>query len=487
MNIFSAAALGFKTLSDGLKPSDNVGSDQNGVSRFGRSRVRSESEGHTTRSEKRRVGEDGGSQPNSEKGESLSNSAHDIQLSPVGGDWMSKHASALRERATRARLASQSDGKAWTLHADRQTRNILDDCPKRDISNETAEKYRRAYDNLRASGKTALEAASTRAHWDFLRTATRYCLEQDTRAWRAASEVARKAGQLEKAQYCTEQAFNMAAVLDEQFMQPHRKTWTHKAAKLKEQGIRPVSKSKRSTRAPSPNLATVALIAGNKKGTKLVERHAERLAVLSLFGVRPAELKKGIKLKVTEDGKYLTAEVLGAKCSDAHNRGQEVRVIRVPVKGSAAQALAEEVAKHGKAWKMQTSDADYRSLNRGLASSGLSCYSFRHQVGSELKEAVSTGAMTAAEAAKTMGHRSTESLSYYGSRSKSGGGRTMQANATNEVRVEPVSFAARAEARAKTGNGRIRVTPTPQARPRAVPKAARARSAAPRPKPPRIM
>jgi hypothetical protein len=232
-------------------------------------------------------------------------------------------------------------GKPWTLHADQQTQAILADCPMRQVSEATAAEYRRAYDNLLASGRTPLDAASTRNHWDKLRTASRFCMEQDIRAWRAASERARKRGDIESAQRRTERAFQLAAVLDEMFMQTHRRTWAHKAAEMKAAGVKPMSRSKRATGAPPPDLATVALLAGNRRGTKVADRHAERLAVLALFGMRPAELKKGVRLALVEGGRFLTVQVVGAKVND--QRGQEARVIRVPVEGCAAIALAQVV------------------------------------------------------------------------------------------------------------------------------------------------
>src|SRR5690606_4502069 len=134
---------------------------------------------------------------------------------------------------------------------------------------------------------------------------------------------------------------------------------------------------------------------------------------------------------------------------------------------------AETIQSHGGLWILKTTDADHRSLNRALQNAGVSCYSFRHQVASELKEAVSTGAMQPTEAAAAMGHRSTASLSYYGTRSRSHGGRALRANGTQAVRVAPVDYAARAAARAtrKAASGDAFRFP-PRARPVAAPKAA---------------
>lgn len=467
-------------LSGGL-PSDNGGRKDKTQRELG---LKSPSGGAapTPRSGTRRGAEHGGSH---------ATSAETVQPSALADGWAAQHCAELGEREKRARLAALRSGKPWTLHADEQTRAILADCPERNISTATAAKYRRAYDNLRANGQTAIETATTRAHWDFLRTACRYCMEQDAKAWRAASERARKRGNLESAQRRTERAFRLAAVLDEQFMQPTRRTWANKAAELKAKGERIPSKSKRLGGAPAPDIACAALLAGNRRGSHLIERHAERLAALALFGFRPAEMLKGVRLAVEgKNGKrLLTAQIMGAKVSD--KRGQELRLVGVPVEGVAAEALAAIVEANGGKWMLGTSYNDYRSLNRALKSgAAVSCYSFRHQVGSELKEAVSSGAMGAEEVAQAMGHRSTESLSYYGTRSAARGGRGMKARASNDVRAVPVTYAAKAKTRtkAKAQDGMVRFAPKPQAQPSAARRAAISKPVRPLargPKPPR--
>ena len=81
----------------------------------------------------------------------------------------------------------------------------------------------------------------------------------------------------------------------------------------------------------------------------------------------------------------------------------------------------------GTLWKdagIATSQADYRSLNRALARHRLSCYSFRHAFGSDLKawitDPTTANPKGAAHfAAQVMGHRSTESLAFYGTRAGS--------------------------------------------------------------------
>ena len=164
-------------------------------------------------------------------------------------------------------------------------------------------------------------------------------------------------------------------------------------------------------------------------------------------------------------------------------------MIRVPVEGAAAMGLAQLVEAKGGRWTMETTSADHRSLNRALHG-GLSCYSFRHQTGSDLKGDIAAGVISPEEAAAVMGHRSTGSLSAYGNRSKARGGRRLRGNAIAVIRTVPVSFEARAEARgvrakASADDGRLRADPSPQVRRQGASTSA-AIKAPRRPKPPRM-
>ncbi|MCS6478659.1 hypothetical protein NX869_20650 [Burkholderia thailandensis] len=378
--------------------------------------------------------------------------------------WGHAITDALRDGEASARQAAERDGKPWTLHADRQTQNILADCPKRKVSEATAAKYRRAYEQLRAEGVTALDKASTRGHYDLLRTASRYCLETDVRAIRASSERARRAGHLEQAQRLTLEAWKLATELDVQFLQPDAPTWKDKAATLRKAGQPIPSKSKRDTIPPPPSLAVLALIGNGPDGTthhgtKLAERHAERLALLALFGLRPAELKRGVRVWTQTDpatgGVFLAARVEGVKVNA--QRGQPTRTLVVPVDNTAAQGLASAVRERGGAFVVTTTDADHRSLNRGLKACGLSCYSFRHAVANELKREVMRDPAAAAKAARFMGHASNKSLMSYGRARHARGGRRFGAKAERQVRSVPVTYAEKADVRQARATARAAV------------------------------
>jgi len=363
--------------------------------------------------------------------------------------WGHAITDALRDGEASARRASERDSKPWTLHADQQTKNILGDKEQRKISQATAAKYRHEYDRLRADGISALDKARTRQHYDLLRTASHYSMETDVRALRASSERARRAGHLGQAQRLTLEAWKLAVEMDVQFRQPDRKTWKHKAEVMRGAGEPIVSKSKRDTIAPHPSMAVAALLTTGHHGVKVAERHAERVAVLALFGIRPAELKRGVEISVAtnpKDGRqYLAARVKGVKVNA--ERGQDWRTLVVPVDNTAAKGLAMVVQERGGSAMISMTDADHRSLNRALKPSGLSIYSFRHAVASELKREVIRKPETAAKAATFMGHASTRSLMSYGRAAHARGGRRFGARAERVVRSMPVTFTQKSSVR----------------------------------------
>lgn len=433
------------SLLDGLEPSNNEGKSERHLSGFP---GRSESEGRTRGcGSKHAPARCGSSEPSTDGGSRLCGPQMDAQATI----WGHAVTDTLRDREASAKRYAQADSKPWTLHADQQTQNILNAGKERNVTQATAAKYRRAYENLRDEGIAALDKATTRSHYDFLRTASHYCMETDVRALRASSERARRAGHLEQAKRLTTEAWKLAAEMDVQFRQPDRKTWKHEAEAMRAAGDPIVSKSKRDTIAPAPSLAVAALLTTGHHGEKVAERHAERLAVLALFGVRPAELKQGIELSLATNpktgGQFLAARVKGVKINA--ERGQAWRTLVVPVDNAAASGLAAVVREHGGPVVVSMTDADHRSLNRVLKPSGLSIYSFRHAIGSELKRQAIRKPETAAQAAAFMGHTSTKSLASYGRARHARGGRRFGVKADRKVQSVPVTREQSIDAAAK--------------------------------------
>lgn len=369
-------------------------------------------------------------------------------------DWLRRsHAADIARAERAAREVEARTDRAWTLCADKHTRAVLDRAGSPCVSAKSEHAYRRAWAAMLAAGHTPLEHATSRAHFDFLRSAARFCLADEIRRARAASDRARKRGDLPSAQRRTRRAHECAVVFDRLFLADDHPIWKDKARALRAQGKKPVRKSKRyGAKAPSADALLLALHASNPKAAA---RHEVRAAVIALFGCRPAEIEnpRGVRLALDTDARgrrLLTAQITGAKVDE--HRGQQVRLCGVPVpqvsggKNTALAWLAARVEANGGPIVVHSTPADTRSLNRALArlQPGLSCYSFRHRVGGELK----ASSLPEAERAAFMGHRSTASLQHYG-RARDGGRGAFKAKASNEVRHIPHTREQKAGARAK--------------------------------------
>jgi len=334
------------------------------------------------------------------------------------------------------------------LEADKYTRKVLDDCPARPLTPETESEYRKIYKRLADEGVTAWEKSNSVQHWNKLRTACRWSMADDVRAFRKLSEVARKSGDIATAQHYTTEAWKLAVALDDQFLAAGRKTWKDKIRWMKSAKLEPVNKSKRNTTAPAVDVAPAVLLDKRHRGTQLLERHTERLAVLALTGCRPAELMKGVEVRLLRDmnghPKGVGIVISGAKVDDY--RGHEQRRLAFLLSGGlAVRALAEICAERGGRFTLSTTNADYRSLNRSLRAHGMSCYTFRHSFGSGLKADIADGLTTPEQAAKAMGHRSTGSLLSYGTiyRGRSRRRPSAKVSASNRVKNKPVGKVAK--------------------------------------------
>jgi hypothetical protein len=383
------------------------------------------------------------------------------------------------------------------LEADKATRAILEQAgapEAKSLSARTEDSYRRAYATMLAAEHTPLEHATSRQHFNFLRSAWRFCEAEQIVTLRRAADASRKQRDMGSAERRTERAHVRAVIFQEMFLAEGHPTWADKAKALKAEGEKPVKNSKRfGPHAPSAD-SLLFMVASDEKAAS---RHAVRAAVLATFGMRPGELENsaGVRLNVETDAKgkrILTCQVHGAKvCHDpGHERGQEVRLLSVPVpkvgrgRGIATNWLASLVEDGGAPYILKTTSADIRSINRLFARllDGLSCYSFRHAVGSDLK----ASDLSETERAEFMGHRSTASISSYGRRRHGKGGKGFRAKGTDPVRKVLHTREAKTKAqeqrraRKKTGRAVVSRPTAPQ------PKKNLAAPPPPRPSPPRL-
>ncbi len=313
---------------------------------------------------------------------------------------------------------------------DRETKRILDQAMRASTtpSDATILAYQRDHERMRNEGVTPLEKASTFQHFNRLRSAYRYAEAMEIASLRQRAEIARKAKDRDAMKTYTESAHERAVVFQQLFLADDRPVWSDKSASLRAHGIRTASKSKRSAgrNAPTPDQLLVAL--GHQRGRcARVELFAMCFAV---FGIRPAELVRGVVLKATLEG--LLAEVSGAKVDAMRGqptRALEVQATRVGQSSLAIQLLSEASTNNA---SLRATEADIVAVRRAMRAvqKGLSPYAYRHARASDVK-----AQRGKAEAATWLGHASDRTQSGYGNaRSGQGSIKVTSATASRSVR-----------------------------------------------------
>ena len=359
------------------------------------------------------------------------------------------------------------------LAMDRSVRAVLDEAASSGANPSAASQaaYRRDHARLWTAGATPLEVASTRAHFDRLRSACRWVEAQEIARLRSLAEVARKAKDAEGMREYTRQAFERAVVFRALYLDADRPTWADKAAALRAAGQRPISRSKRNAgrHAPTPDQLLVALARQPGRCAR-VELFA---CVFALFGIRPAELARGIVLESTATG--LRLAVAGAKV-DA-TRGQPLRVLEVDTtrRGQSALAVAllrAHVEETG--GDLSATTADIVAVRRAMreVQPGLSPYAYRHARASDAKATQGRAGVAA-----WLGHANDRTQQGYGNaRSGRGAVAIKAATASRPVRESKTLPATAAERFAKIAARLAARIPVQE------PKAAPAPRRAPRPR-----
>lgn len=301
------------------------------------------------------------------------------------GLW-ARYADALAEAHARAQAEGLRLRTPAGVAMDRVVRAVLDEAATSGANPSEASRaaYRRDHARLWAAGATPLEVASTRAHFDRLRSACRWVEAEAIARLRSLAEAARKAKEPEAMREFTRQAFERAVVFRTLYLDAARPSWADKAAAMRAAGQRPSSRSKRKAgrTAPTPDVLLVALARQPKRVARV-----ERLCLLfALFGIRPAELRHGVVLHATATG--LRLAVSGAKVDTT--RGQPLRVLEVEAtrRGQSALAVAllrahvEEVG-----GDLAATAADIVAVRRAMreVQPGLSPYAYRHARASDAK------------------------------------------------------------------------------------------------------
>ncbi|WP_213601382.1 hypothetical protein [Pseudoxanthomonas japonensis] len=293
----------------------------------------------------------------------------------------------------------------------------------------TVAAYRRDHARLWTAGATPLDHASTRAHFDRLRSACRWVEAEEIRRLRSLAETARKAKDADAMRAHTLAAFERATVYRAQFLAQDRPTWAHKAQALRAAGLRPVSKSKRQAgrRALSPDRLLVALA----RQPRRMARTEALSMVFALFGIRPAEAARGLVLEKTATG--LRLAVAGAKVDAV--RGQPLRVLDVEPTRRGQSAIAVAFLRayvDDTGGDLAATPADVVAVRRAMrqAQPGLSPYAYRHARASDAK-----ATQGRAGAAAWLGHSNDKTQQGYGhARSARGAVAIKAATASRPVR-----------------------------------------------------
>lgn len=154
------------------------------------------------------------------------------------------------------------------------------------------------------------------------------------------------------------------------------------------------------------------------------------VCVLTATGCRPAELEKGVRVRMGKEPGTMEFIVAGAKINREQNRGIAIRIVKVTTHDAKglprfwAQPLLDLVKSGTQvvsiasptAFGTRITEASRRLWPRRR--SHASPYSFRHAMCSDLKSA----GLDPVTIAKVMGHASTRASLGYGRRSKGGGG-----------------------------------------------------------------
>lgn len=340
------------------------------------------------------------------------------------------------DQLTQAHALAQAEGLRLRTPAgvamDRAVRMVLDEATATGAnpSPATVAAYRRDHARLWAAGATPLDHASTRAHFDRLRSACRWVEAQEIARLRALAETARKAKDTDAMRAYTLAAFERATVFRALYLAPDRPTWAHKAAALRAAGLRPASKSKRKAgrRALSPDCLLVALARQPGRCVRV-----EALAcVFALFGIRPAELVRGVVLDKTATG--LRLAVAGAKVDAV--RGQPLRVLEVEPTRRGQSALAVAFLRayvDDTGGDLAATPADVVAVRRAMrqVQPGLSPYAYRHARASDAKATQGRAGVAA-----WLGHSNDRTQSGYGHvRSGRGAVAIKTATASRPVRL----------------------------------------------------
>ncbi|EKS4578805.1 site-specific integrase [Salmonella enterica] len=328
----------------------------------------------------------------------------------------------------------ESTGRPQGLYLDEKTREIIGKVDSKPTE-ETKQQYRKLYksilekpSNKGRSLQSILLDCKTKASFDKTRTAIRFCIIEEIKQLRSEADKARKLKLPDEMFQKTYEAFKKAYIFEDDFLSDKRLIFSESKSV---NGYKSASHSKKKTmkKAPSEN----EILTKMNESNKIYDRHSLHFSVAAVFGCRPSEIQKGIKVVIDEHGR-LCAFIKGSKLG--LDQGQEYRVCHSALRpdNKADVLLYRMITRNGGELFIKPTKADYHSLRKYLNKNfknSPSLYTYRHRVGSDLK----TSGLDKTTIAQFLGHRTTKSQQSYGF-SKSGNKRKLNANASEEVKIK---------------------------------------------------
>jgi len=279
------------------------------------------------------------------------------------------------------------------------------------VSEKTAQEYRQLFVKLNEKGDHFSQATSKNSFYK-ARAATLFSLAEGAKTLMNARDKAEK-GTPEHAEI-VQRLGEISAFFDD-FPANSTPEKNESASKITWKDVK--SDQKMVSHSKKNGLGKLVKIENwqEKLFEKMSEKHQNAFAISLLSGCRPAEIEGGVVVKKDESGNLILT-IKGAKLSEI--RGQEQRELSISPDHFAARHLLAQldnapemtltVSSNAKAFSDATRQAGKRAFPK--LKIGVSPYSIRHAVASELK----ASGVDANAVAMTLGHAATASQSAYG-------------------------------------------------------------------------
>lgn len=318
-----------------------------------------------------------------------------------------------RTAALRDRLEARADSRAAdALRADvREARaHVRDWAPEKAVSSDTADRYARAVDQMRASGQRP-EDVACKSSFEFRRAAVVHEARAGIKAGLRDLDKHKRAGNLDKA---AEAYSRVRSGVDTLRRYPPTTGDRERDLGRRSAYTGPARADVERSNGKRASLSDLPASWRDDVQREAANRDKPHLAALSLSGCRPAELKG---LKVRQDDERIYLSIKGAKVDN--DRGVKHRTITLDKETLAETQAGRDLSDWLGNREVRTlssngtTDAFCSRISRACDRAGheqASAYTFRHQTARDLRAA---GA-DAEERASALGHRSKDSQSRYG-------------------------------------------------------------------------